>query len=263
MCINIWNNRSRSISIDKINYKIGSTSYVYPADILTNVEKLKDIVDGIQLILFDSSDEVNLPNSLVCEKLKEIKERHNLEYYIHLPLDINFAVNTDKEREQLFSIMKNMVEIGESIDSTYYIAHLNFNDNFMENTEINLDHLFKEYPIKDRFLIENIEYPINHLDHFLYDYGLNLCMDIGHLLLQDQNIHRLIEKYTEKIKIVHFHAVDPNKKDHKSLIHYNQKDLEVLINTLKTFNISTYIIEVFEKKGFFESYDILNKYIDK
>ena len=36
-----------------IDFRIGSTSYIYPADILTNVEKLCRSVDDIELVLFE------------------------------------------------------------------------------------------------------------------------------------------------------------------------------------------------------------------
>ncbi len=56
-------------------FRVGSTSYVYPDDILPNVEQLaaKGDVDDIELILFEVDDGPNnLPNAATVQKLSDI-----------------------------------------------------------------------------------------------------------------------------------------------------------------------------------------------
>ncbi|MCX7010033.1 MAG: hypothetical protein NTY53_22795 [Kiritimatiellaeota bacterium] len=43
------------------SFRVGVTSYVYPADILPNVERLAGRVDDVELVLFES--EATAPNS--------------------------------------------------------------------------------------------------------------------------------------------------------------------------------------------------------
>ncbi len=40
----------------KRQFRLGSTSYVYPDDILPNVRKLMSSVDDIELVLFEVDD---------------------------------------------------------------------------------------------------------------------------------------------------------------------------------------------------------------
>ncbi len=164
-----------------------------------------------------------------------------------------------------------MIETGEKINCEYYITHLNLPENkskkeikediynkFTENTIKNLKLLFDRSPVKEKFLIENTDFNIKYLDHFLYNYGLNLCLDIGHLVLQKENIISTIEHYAEKIKLIHLHGINEQKEDHKGLNYFNQDELNKILIACKKTNAEFLVIEVFDEKSFFNSYKLLN-----
>ena len=71
--------------------RIGTTSYIYPADILPNVKQLTDQIDDIELVLFEVDDQNNLPNSQTINELIRIAAAHDLTYTVHLPLDLKLA----------------------------------------------------------------------------------------------------------------------------------------------------------------------------
>ena len=52
----------------KLPFRLGTTSYIIPDDILPNVRYLADKIDDIELVLFDVEDYCNLPSpALVAE----------------------------------------------------------------------------------------------------------------------------------------------------------------------------------------------------
>ena len=57
-------------------FRIGTTSYIIPADILPNVEYLAPQVDDVQLVLFETDAYgSNLPDAALCARLIEIGTR--------------------------------------------------------------------------------------------------------------------------------------------------------------------------------------------
>jgi hypothetical protein len=42
-------------------YRLGSTSYVWPAGLVPNVRRLGPLVDDVELVLFDLEERSNLP----------------------------------------------------------------------------------------------------------------------------------------------------------------------------------------------------------
>lgn len=73
---------------NRFPFRLGATSYVIPADLKANVAFLADKVDDIELVLFESHEMNNLPDAVTVRALREMADRHDLTYTVHLPLDI-------------------------------------------------------------------------------------------------------------------------------------------------------------------------------
>lgn len=250
--------------------KLAATSYVWPADILTNIERLKDYVKGIQLVLFELPEESNLPNEIEVAKLNELKQRYELSYFIHLPLNLDIY-NTDRFVKET----GKFIEIGKSINAELYILHLNLAEKYskyqyhsgLSNKELkkfysagksSLDALFNKYQVKDTLLIENINYPIEWLDFFVFKCGMNICLDIGHLFLHNDEIS-LVKKYSEKIKLIHLHDLNEKGADHSELKNY--KRISSAFDVLQEINYKKFIVlELFDTSKFFDSLDFLEKF---
>ena len=58
-------------------FRIGTTSYIIPADILPNVEYLAPQVDDVELVLFETDEYgSNLPDAALCDRLNELAYAH-------------------------------------------------------------------------------------------------------------------------------------------------------------------------------------------
>ncbi len=65
-------------------FRLGTTSYIIPADILPNAHYLAGKVRDIELILFEVDDGPNnLPSTEVIDELLLIAQQHDLTYTVH------------------------------------------------------------------------------------------------------------------------------------------------------------------------------------
>ena len=62
-------------------FRLGTTSYIWPDDILPNVRQLAPLVDDIELVLFESDEYgSNLPDKDVIAELKQLALAYGLTY---------------------------------------------------------------------------------------------------------------------------------------------------------------------------------------
>ncbi len=73
--------------------RLGTTSYINPADIITNARKLAGRVDDIELVIFQADHEDDLPDRDAIDELIQIASDHNMTYTVHLPLNLGLAVH--------------------------------------------------------------------------------------------------------------------------------------------------------------------------
>jgi hypothetical protein len=79
-------------------FRLGCTSYVYPADILPNAEKTAPLFDDIEIVLFESVDAGNIPSLETVQRLSELSREHGTSYTVHLPIDKKAGSADAKER---------------------------------------------------------------------------------------------------------------------------------------------------------------------
>ena len=73
-------------------FRLGTTSYIIPDDILPNALYLAGKVRDIELILFEVDDGPNnLPSPEVIQALSKVAQDNDLTYTVHLPLDLKLG----------------------------------------------------------------------------------------------------------------------------------------------------------------------------
>jgi len=73
-------------------FKIGTTSFIYPAGYAQNVKMLGPYVDEIELLLFEGAPD-SLPSTQEIKKLLSLSKEFDLTYNVHLPTDISLSDN--------------------------------------------------------------------------------------------------------------------------------------------------------------------------
>src|SRR5688572_29867355 len=105
-------------------FRLGTTSYIIPDDILPNARYLAGKVQDIELILFEVDDGPNnLPSLDVIDELSKIAQDHDLTYTVHLPLDLKLG-DDGSNRDQSLIKAKRVIDCTCGLDPWAYVLHL-------------------------------------------------------------------------------------------------------------------------------------------
>jgi len=251
--------------IKELPFKIGTTSYVYPDDILPNVHKLKDKVNDIELVLFEADNAGNIPTQKGLKELKSISNKWGLTYTVHLPLDINLGSDRDEERRRSAESARVLIERLSVVNPYAYILHLNMHRKAVKNLRSwqgrvseSLKKIIEgQKPIANNIAIENLSYPFGYVDSLITNNDFSVCVDIGHLIAMGVDPLKHLKKYFSMTRVIHLHGVN-ERKDHVSLKYLDTRLIKHLIRFLKN-NIwrGVLTVEVFSQTDFEESMDIL------
>ncbi len=250
---------------NKLPFRLGCTSYVYPDDILPNVEKMAPVIDDIEIILFEWNGQNNLPDKNTVDKLAKIAKENNLTYTIHLPINLKAGSKDKTERQEFTKAVKNIFNITLTLNPSAYIMHFEGIEPEADKTELNewknnitdvCSQILKNSNVEpEKIAVENLSYPSEwHID-IIEKFGFSLCLDIGHMWRYNHNLNLFI-KHFSKIKVVHLHGVNEGK-DHVSLEKTDKMELDDFLKCfLKNYkNVVT--LEVFNINDTFESIEIV------
>lgn len=258
--------KSNKISpAEELPFRIGTTSYIYPDDILPNVERLKDTVDDIELLFFEEDKSEHMPKQKDLIELNRISSKWDITYTVHLPLEINLGGAVEKERrcstENVIKLIKHL-----SVINPYaYILHLNLSEEAKQNIKLwqnrvnkSLNEIIEDKLIAARNIaIENLGYPFEHVHDLVKKNKFSVCVDVGHLVEQGLDPLKHCEKYFEMMRVIHLHGVN-GSKDHVSLKYLDEELIKRIAQFLKE---NTYrgilTLEVFSQTDFEESMGVL------
>lgn len=236
--------------------RLGSTSYVYPADILTNVRRLAGLVQDIELVLFEVPDLSNLPDAPTVAALRQIACDHSLSYTVHLPLDLRLGGREELRTESVRKA-RRIMRIVRPLAPWAYIVHLNPEEEdwnaWQERSIRSLSELVDEAGDPAQLAVENLENcPLERLDPVLERLPVSLCLDVGHLWRADLDPLPALRARFERIRVLHLHGVAD--RDHRSLLYAPAASLRVLLHELAFRKYGGVItIEVFSAEDFFPS----------
>jgi sugar phosphate isomerase/epimerase len=243
-------------------FRLGCTSYVYPEDIIPNVEKMAGVVDNIELILFESPDTAKLPSFADIEKLKGLSEKNNLTYTVHLPIDKKAGALDKTQRKIFLKHIREIILLTESLNPLGYVLHLDGVTRESPASAIsgwkeNVDEICREIaciPNLDpsKICIENLEFPIEWNINFVELYNFSYCMDIGHFWINRKDWMQVCKDLLRKTKIFHLHG-SRNGRAHLSLKEQEPEKLTMLYDHILCEYKNVVTLEVFNSDGIFES----------
>jgi sugar phosphate isomerase/epimerase len=260
-------NRDKKSKIEPL-YRIGCTSYCFPDDILPNIKTAAPRVDDIEILLFESDNSLEFKNLDIIDDLKLLAKIHNLSYTIHFPLDT--PINYGKKANNTFYLNQITEIIGktEELSPFAYILHLDGISSHSSRSEINA---WREGCVNfcssiaalpnienEKICLENLKYPLEWFLDFCEMFGFSLCMDLGHLWIQEDNWEDLINQCLPSIRVVHLHGVK-NGKDHLSLKKNNTKNLVRFVSLIENKFSGVLTLEIFSLEDLLESLDIIKR----
>ena len=229
-----------------------------PDHIVPNVRAIGPYVDEIELILFESQPE-SLPTVREIKILQTLSKDLDITFNIHLPLDVYFGSHDDTRRRESIKTLKAIFDLTALLNPTTHTLHLIY-DGPADDEEYRKrwkSLLFKSFEDLlgagingESISIETLSYPLGWVDDIIEAFKLNVCLDVGHLLLTNIPLTDTYNHYCDRISIYHLHGVKDGK-DHQSINHLSEATWNELLNMLNRFQ-GVVSIEVF-------SFDILEE----
>jgi adenosyl cobinamide kinase/adenosyl cobinamide phosphate guanylyltransferase/sugar phosphate isomerase/epimerase len=257
--------------------RLGTTSYIYPADIVENVKKLLETVQDIELVFFDNINKSNVPSPHDLEKLLLLAHGRDLTFTAHFPLDLMLGGDRVEREEGINAVVK-IWQLITPLEPINFVLHLPIIKSTIPTSKIELDNN-QRYQWLSRveeslasilthgihpslLCLENLSYPFDYLDKLIEKYNLSICLDVGHLLRYGFSLGDFLKKYYDRIRIVHLHN-SIGGQDHKGLIPPLGQEHRYLLDYLTGHDYTGVLtLEVFSEADFFSSYKLIRNYLD-
>ncbi|MBE0697299.1 MAG: sugar phosphate isomerase/epimerase [Anaerolineaceae bacterium] len=249
-----------------LSFRIGTSSYIIPDDILPNVHYLAGKVSDVELVLFELDDgPSNLPGPDLIRELIRAAQEHNLSYTVHLPLDLRLGADGDEQHVSLLKA-RRVIEATRALQPWAYVLHLDGKEVRQNPAPGDLlrwqDQSVRALEITagwagspDRLAVENLEsYPLDFLDPVLARIPVSRCVDIGHLWMDGHDPIPFLEKALPRTRVIHIHGI--SGRDHKSLAHVSPEKLDPVLRFLVEKQYSGVMtLEIFSEEDFKSSLD--------
>ncbi len=257
------------ILLDRFPFRLGTTSYIIPDDILPNVRFLAEKVRDVELVLFDVDTFCNIPTTEQIAELNAITARHDLSFTVHLPLDLKFSGEMEKMDESILKA-KRVIKSCLPLSPRAFVLHLDSHAIPMEPSEAetatwirncvrSLHQLLPCLPDPALLAVENLESYPPSLNHAVLDQvPVSECIDVGHLWLQGINAPDYLAERIERTRVIHLHGI--GTRDHQSLALMPYTQVKAVIDQLITLNYRGVVtLEVFSEGDFVRSQEVLGK----
>ncbi len=249
--------------IEQVPFRIGTTSYIIPDDILPNVRYLSGKVRDVELVLFELDDgPSNLPGAELIQELKRIAAAHDLTYTVHLPLDLRLGADGDEQHVSLVKA-RRVIEATRALDPWAYVLHLDGKavrqgasprdlSRWQDQSVRALEVVSAWAGSPERLAVENLEgYPLQFLEPVLARAPVSCCVDIGHLWQDGHDPLPFLEQWLPRTRVIHLHGIAD--RDHKSLAHAPRAQRDPVIHTLAKHYRGVLTLEIFGEEDFHTS----------
>lgn len=247
-------------------FRLGTTSYIVPDEILPNLRHLRQRVDDVELVLFESDAFSNLPSPGEVAEMARLAAEHALSFTVHLPLDAHTGSADETERAGAVGKCRRVLDLTKALDPFAWILHLPGDRRgepptddlarWFANHRQSLQELLADGPAPSRICVETLDYDFNRVAPLVEEFNLSVCLDIGHLLVMGRDVLAHLDRWFERARVFHVHGVDSEGKDHVSLRHLPEGLLENLaarLSRLPSRDSRVMTMEIFGEADFEES----------
>ena len=248
-------------------FKLATTSYIYPDKIIPNVTLLAPFFDEIELVLFESEALDNLPGEWEINTMIDLSIHQDVQFNVHLPIDIFLGERSDKVRSKGISIIKRTIEKTLPLCPSIYTLHFDLrNKNGEKEMDVETWQGLIIRSVKEimecgiepnRISIETLGYPFEWIEDIVRRFGLSICLDIGHILMHGQDLRFYLKRYLPQASIIHLHGFQ-NGIDHLGIDRLHEPDLRLIFSHLRDYK-GIVSIEVFSIDDLKRSLTILEE----
>jgi len=251
-------------------FRLGTTSYIIPADILPNVRHLAPQIDDIELVLFESDEISNIPDMEAVATLRELADEHDLSYTVHLPLDTQMGHADERIRRESVEKCLRVIERMAPVNPFAYVTHFHGDERgqvpsddmprWLEQHRVSMAELLRVAP-PDMFCIETLDYPFALIEDIVRDFNTAVCLDVGHLIHNGHAVTEHVERLLPQARVLHVHGV-ADGKDHRDLSNLDDAVLNDLMRRLAQPNepARVFTMEIFGEDDFTRSMETMRRY---
>ncbi|HJN17182.1 MAG TPA: cobamide remodeling phosphodiesterase CbiR [Armatimonadota bacterium] len=243
-------------------FRLGTSSYIIPDDILPNVRFLAGRVDDIELILFESDEMSNIPDEATVAELKQLADDNGLTYTVHLPLDADLGETDDDARARSVGKCRRVIETMASVDPHAHIVHFHKPveplTEWADACDRSLGELCAIVDHPELLAVETLAYPYEWVDDIVRKHGASICIDVGHVLLSDYSLAEYLDRYIDRMSVMHLHGIIDGK-DHASLEGLTQSQLALILQSVGGEGAETRVVtlEIFSEADLVASEAVL------
>jgi sugar phosphate isomerase/epimerase len=270
------------------SYRLGSTSYVWPAGILPNVRQLGPLVDDVELVLFEVDGYSNLPDTATVSELNALAGTHDLTYTVHLPLDLTLA------QPRSLEMAEKVIACTRDLEPWAYVLHLDGRqpvagpalskvEGVVESVEGNPSpatlarwrqdacRVLEEAAVlaggAQLLCVEDLEnYAPEHFLPLLDQIPVGLCVDAGHLWLTGRDPVSFLDSYLPWTRVVHLHGIKASGSqpyDHESLLHMGVEQVAPVLDPLSAHYYNGVLtLEVFGQEDSYSSRNLVAEVVN-
>ena len=248
--------------------RLGTTSYIYPDEILPNVLKLADKMDDIELVLFEVDDGPNnLPDKATLSRLCRTARENDVTYTVHLPIDLRLG---DDRNEYSVEKAVRVIRHTEPLSPHGFIIHLECSsgadspgvERFVRNSVNALQQLIPEVGSPERLCVENLESDTEPvIESVLHSLPVSACIDVGHLWKRGRNPGPYLDTWLPRARVVHLHGL--KTRDHQGLGSMPAAWVDDLTERLVRGFDGILTIEVFRESDLIECLNVLAQSVER
>lgn len=251
-------------------FRLGTTSYIVPDDILPNARYLAGKVRDIELILFEVDDGPNnLPTPEVIDDLSHIAQQHDLTYTVHLPLDLKLG-DDGSERDQSLVKAQRVIACTRGLNPWAYVLHLD-GRSVRTSTDQRVLKRWQDHSVRaleivsewagspQQLAVENLEtYPLDFIQPVLDRISVSRCVDVGHLWLDGHDPIPYLQAALPRTRVIHMHGIA--ERDHRSLTFMPfEKVCEAWKELLRLNYEGVLTLEIFSEEDFISSLKVIEQ----
>jgi len=243
-------------------FRLGSTSYVYPGDLLHNITRLAGQVQDVELVLFDlDGGPSNLPSPAEVRQMAELAAAHDLTYTVHLPLDLRYS---RAERHPALVKAEQVMTLTAPLPPYAYLFHLDGTGveapGWVEQALTAVQQVLPWALTPTQLTLENLEsYSLEYLEPIFAALPIARALDIGHLWKAGCDPLPVLDAWLPYTRIIHLHGVA--ERDHCSLQVMPPAQLDPIVARLIDWP-GVLTLEVFED-DFFSSCAALSAVLER
>jgi sugar phosphate isomerase/epimerase len=253
---------------NRFPFRLGTTSYILRDDLLPNVHYLKEKVDHIELLLFETDETANYPSSETMTELNAVASEYALTYTVHLPIGIKLGSPDETRRRRDVEAVLRTIEATEPLNPLAWDLHLEQNENGIPESPAwqdacirSLEELKAAGADPARIGVETLEFDFSQTVPVLDETGFGITLDIGHVWYCDFDEAHYLQQYLPRAVSFHMHGFN-HERDHKSLHHIPTERIQRFLNAVAARPGADRLpvsIEVFSENSFHPSMEVLNE----